>query len=60
MENRIRLYYEKYDIGKKNYDNLIGVTGDAQKQTATVKSEYLSLDSTDFDVYSFPINIEVN
>ena len=40
MENRIRLYYEKYDIGKKNYDNLIRVTGDAQKQTATVKSEY--------------------
>lgn len=60
MENRIRLYYEKYDIGKKNYDNLIEVTGDAQKQTATVKSEYLSLDTTDFDVYSFPINMYIS
>ncbi len=60
MDNRIRLNYENYDTGKIHYDNLINYIEIAKKQNRTIKNNYLDLDSSSFDIYSFPINMYIS
>lgn len=60
MDNRIRLNYKNYDTGKIHYDNLTNFIEIAKKQNRTIKNNYLDLDSSLFDIYSFPINMYIS